>query len=99
MEHTSVFVSVSQDGKELKPGKNCRIYSTGRKRFCQIMQCSRANSGTYTCDTGEINTSCSLEVYGKCLKSSAVTHITLNIENKIKYTNKNFTASHYTETV
>lgn len=37
----------------------------GRKRFCQIMQCSRADSGTYTCDTGELNTSCMLEVYGK----------------------------------
>ncbi|XP_044043065.1 obscurin-like protein 1a [Siniperca chuatsi] len=52
-----------KNGKELKPGQNCRIYSMGRKRFCQMMQCSRADSGTYTCDTGEINTSCSLEVY------------------------------------
>ncbi|XP_070786390.1 obscurin-like protein 1a [Enoplosus armatus] len=52
-----------KNGTELKPGKNCRIYSMGRKRFCQIMQCSPADSGTYTCDTGEINTSCSLEVY------------------------------------
>uniref|UniRef100_A0A667WA79 Obscurin like cytoskeletal adaptor 1a n=1 Tax=Myripristis murdjan TaxID=586833 RepID=A0A667WA79_9TELE len=47
----------------LKPGKNCRIYSMGRKRFCQILLCSLADSGTYTCDTGEISTSCSLEVY------------------------------------
>ncbi|TNM94127.1 hypothetical protein fugu_002303 [Takifugu bimaculatus] len=54
-----------KNGKELKAGKNCRIYSMGRKRFCQIMQCSRADSGTYTCDTGELNTSCLLEVYGK----------------------------------
>lgn len=54
-----------QNGKEMKPGKNCRIYSMGRKRFCQIMQCSLADSGTYTCDAGEVNTSCSLEVYGK----------------------------------
>uniref|UniRef100_UPI0037E7F21D obscurin-like protein 1a n=1 Tax=Semicossyphus pulcher TaxID=241346 RepID=UPI0037E7F21D len=52
-----------KNGTELKPGKNCRIYSMGRKRFCQIMQCSLADSGTYKCDTGEINTSCSLEVY------------------------------------
>lgn len=52
-----------KNGTELKPGKNCRIYSMGRKRFCQIMQCSRSDSGTYTCDTGEISTSCSLEVY------------------------------------
>uniref|UniRef100_A0A3Q2ZIQ2 Obscurin-like protein 1 n=1 Tax=Kryptolebias marmoratus TaxID=37003 RepID=A0A3Q2ZIQ2_KRYMA len=52
-----------KNGAELKPGKNCRIYSMGRKRFCQILQCGRADSGFYKCDTGEINTSCSLEVY------------------------------------
>ncbi|KAL7370049.1 hypothetical protein ABVT39_017373 [Epinephelus coioides] len=52
-----------KNGKELKPVKNCRIYSMGRKKFCQIMECARADSGTYTCDTGEINTSCLLEVY------------------------------------
>ncbi|XP_039998072.1 obscurin-like protein 1a [Xiphias gladius] len=59
----NVEVRWLKSGTELKPGKNCRIYSMGRKRFCQILQCSRADSGTYTCDTGEINTSCSLEVY------------------------------------
>uniref|UniRef100_A0A3P9CMD1 Obscurin like cytoskeletal adaptor 1a n=1 Tax=Maylandia zebra TaxID=106582 RepID=A0A3P9CMD1_9CICH len=59
----NVEVKWFKDGSELKPGKNCRIYSMGRKRFCQILQCSRADSGTYTCDTGEIKTSCSLEVY------------------------------------
>ncbi|MEQ2247435.1 hypothetical protein ILYODFUR_009372 [Ilyodon furcidens] len=47
----------------LKPGKNLRIYSMGRKRFCQILQCSIADSGSYTCETGEISTFCSLEVY------------------------------------
>ncbi|XP_034720665.1 obscurin-like protein 1a isoform X1 [Etheostoma cragini] len=52
-----------KNGTELKPGKNCRIYSMGRKRFCQIIQCSLVDSGTYTCDTGEINTTCSLEVF------------------------------------
>ncbi|XP_068165521.1 obscurin-like protein 1a [Antennarius striatus] len=52
-----------KNGKELKPGKNCRIYSMGRKRFYQILQCSLSDSGTYTCDTGDINTSCTLEVY------------------------------------
>ncbi|XP_040888100.1 obscurin-like protein 1a isoform X2 [Toxotes jaculatrix] len=59
----NVEVRWFKNGTELKPGKNCRIYSMGRKRFCQIQQCSRADSGTYTCETGEINTSCSLEVY------------------------------------
>uniref|UniRef100_A0A3B4VJT8 Obscurin like cytoskeletal adaptor 1a n=1 Tax=Seriola dumerili TaxID=41447 RepID=A0A3B4VJT8_SERDU len=59
----NVEVRWLKNGTELKPGKNCRIYSMGRKRFCQILQCSRADSGTYTCDAGEINTYCSLEVY------------------------------------
>lgn len=62
-----MYASVNQNGAEMKPGKNCRIYSMGRKRFCQILQCSCADSGTYTCDTGGINTSCSLEVYGNYL--------------------------------
>ncbi|XP_030006218.1 obscurin-like protein 1 [Sphaeramia orbicularis] len=59
----NVEVKWFKNGAELKPGKNCRIYSMGRKGFCQILQCSRADSGTYKCDTGEINTTCSLEVY------------------------------------
>ncbi|KAM9327865.1 obscurin-like protein 1a [Pholidichthys leucotaenia] len=59
----NVEVRWLKNGTELKPGKNCRIYSMGRKRFYQILQCSLADSGSYTCDTGEITTSCSLEVY------------------------------------
>ncbi|KAM3857112.1 obscurin-like protein 1a [Diretmus argenteus] len=59
----NVEVKWLKNGTELKPGKDLRIYSMGRKRFCQILQCSLADSGTYTCDTGELNTSCSLEVY------------------------------------
>lgn len=58
-----VEVKWFKNGKELKPGKNCRIYSMGRKRFCQIIQCSKADAGSYKCDTGEMSTSCSLEVY------------------------------------
>lgn len=58
-----VEVKWLKNGAELKPGKNYRIYSMGRKRFCQILQCSPADSGTYTCDAGEAETSCSLEVY------------------------------------
>lgn len=68
---------LSQNGKELKAGKNCRIYSMGRKRFCQIMQCSRADSGAYKCDTGELNTSCMLDVYGKSTPAAS-SRTTLN---------------------
>ncbi|XP_028999000.1 obscurin-like protein 1a [Betta splendens] len=59
----NVEVRWLKNGVQLKPGKNCRIYSMGRKRFCQIMQCSKGDSGTYTCDTGEIDTSCSLDIF------------------------------------
>ncbi|XP_058472406.1 obscurin-like protein 1 [Solea solea] len=68
LSRPNIDVTWLKNGTELKPGKNCRIYSMGRKRFCQIMQCSRGDSGTYTCDTGEVNTSCSLEVYEHALK-------------------------------
>ncbi|KAM4710654.1 LOW QUALITY PROTEIN: obscurin-like protein 1a [Anableps anableps] len=59
----NVEVRWLKNGTEVKPGKNHRLYSMGRKRFCQILQCSVADSGSYTCDTGEISTFCSLEVY------------------------------------
>uniref|UniRef100_A0A3P9LQ31 Obscurin-like protein 1 n=1 Tax=Oryzias latipes TaxID=8090 RepID=A0A3P9LQ31_ORYLA len=63
LSRQNVEVKWFKDGVEVRPGKNCRIYSMGRKRFCQILQCSLADSGCYTCDSGEINTSCSLQVY------------------------------------
>jgi len=50
---------------DLKPGKNGRIYSMGRKRYCQILEASLADAGTYRCDTVDISTTCSLEVYGE----------------------------------
>ncbi|XP_037102047.1 obscurin-like protein 1a [Syngnathus acus] len=59
----NVGVRWFKNGTELKPGKNIRIYSMGRKKFCQILQCSLVDSGTYICDVGESSTSCSLEVY------------------------------------
>lgn len=51
-----------KNGAELKPGKSPRIYSMGRKRYCQILQCCRGDAGTYTCDIGDMTTSCNLEV-------------------------------------
>ncbi|XP_061686423.1 obscurin-like protein 1a [Syngnathoides biaculeatus] len=57
-----------KSGTELKPGRNCRIYSMGRNKFCQILQCSLADSGIYTCDVGERTSSCSLDVYEHELK-------------------------------
>ncbi|XP_041940394.1 obscurin-like protein 1 isoform X5 [Alosa sapidissima] len=59
----NVEVKWTKDGVELKPGKNHRIYSMGRKRFLQILRCEMDDSGVYMCDAGDTSTSCSLEVY------------------------------------
>ncbi|KAK5921290.1 hypothetical protein CgunFtcFv8_025006 [Champsocephalus gunnari] len=59
----NVDVKWMKNGVELKPGKELRIYSMGRKRFLQIMKCHVSDSGMYTCDAGDATTSCTVEVY------------------------------------
>ncbi|CAK6963696.1 obscurin-like protein 1 isoform X4 [Scomber scombrus] len=61
----NINVKWIKDGVELKPGKDLRIYAMGRKRFLQIMKCQVSDSGVYTCDAGDVTTSCTVEVYGK----------------------------------
>ncbi|KAL1022128.1 hypothetical protein UPYG_G00022490 [Umbra pygmaea] len=64
LSRQNVEVKWLKNETELKPGKTQhRIYSMGRKRFCQILQCGLSDAGTYTCDAGEIKTSCNLKVY------------------------------------
>ncbi|XP_018598063.2 obscurin-like protein 1 isoform X1 [Scleropages formosus] len=53
---------------ELKPCKSYRIYSTGRKRFLQILKCEVSDSGIYTCDAGDTKASCCLEVYERVVE-------------------------------
>ncbi|XP_060945032.1 obscurin-like protein 1 [Limanda limanda] len=48
---------------ELKPSKQLRIYAMGRKRFLQILKCHVCDSGFFTCDAGDVTTSCTVEVY------------------------------------
>ncbi|XP_053352236.1 obscurin-like protein 1 [Clarias gariepinus] len=59
----NVTVKWTKNGEELKPGKNHRIYSMGRKCFLQILRCGLGDSGVYVCDAGDATTSCSVEVY------------------------------------
>ncbi|XP_047227176.1 obscurin-like isoform X6 [Girardinichthys multiradiatus] len=59
----NIDVKWMKDGVEIKPSKDVRIYSMGRKRFLQIMKCNTADSGMYTCDAGDAATSCTVEVY------------------------------------
>lgn len=53
-----------QDGQELRPGPNCRIYSAGRRRVLQLNRCELADAGTYTCDAGDCQASAMLHVQG-----------------------------------
>ncbi|XP_036397353.1 obscurin isoform X5 [Megalops cyprinoides] len=62
LSRQNVDVKWLKNGVEMKPSKNHRIYSMGRKRFVQILKCDLSDSGIYTCDAGDINTYCSLEV-------------------------------------
>ncbi|XP_026768347.3 obscurin-like protein 1 isoform X8 [Pangasianodon hypophthalmus] len=64
----NVTVKWTKNGEELKPGKNHRIYSMGRKCFLQILRCELGDSGVYVCDAGDATTSCSVEVYERDLE-------------------------------
>ncbi|XP_070832769.1 obscurin-like protein 1 [Chaetodon trifascialis] len=59
----NVDVKWLKNGVEVKPTKDLRIYAMGRKRFLQIMKCHVNDSGIYTCDAGDVTTSCTVEVY------------------------------------
>ncbi|XP_076603670.1 obscurin-like protein 1 [Chaetodon auriga] len=59
----NVDVKWLKNGVEVKPNKDLRIYAMGRKRFLQIMKCHVYDSGIYTCDAGDVTTSCTVEVY------------------------------------
>uniref|UniRef100_UPI0037E77869 obscurin-like protein 1 n=1 Tax=Semicossyphus pulcher TaxID=241346 RepID=UPI0037E77869 len=60
--HT-IDVKWLKNGVDVKPSKELRIYAMGRKRFLQIMKCHVSDSGVYTCDAGDVTTSCTVEVY------------------------------------
>ncbi|CAJ1078775.1 obscurin-like protein 1 isoform X6 [Xyrichtys novacula] len=64
----NVDVKWLKNGAEVKPSKDLRIYAMGRKRFLQIMRCNVSDSGMYTCDAGDITTSCTVEVYERELQ-------------------------------
>ncbi|XP_068561253.1 obscurin-like protein 1 isoform X2 [Cebidichthys violaceus] len=59
----NVDVKWMKNGVQVKPGKDLRIYAMGRKRFLQILKCNVNDSGIYTCDAGDVTTSCTVEVY------------------------------------
>ncbi|KPP63256.1 obscurin-like protein 1-like, partial [Scleropages formosus] len=63
LSRQNVEVNWLKNGTAVKPDKKHRIYSMGRKRFLQILKCDTSDSGIYTCDAGETNASCSLDVY------------------------------------
>ncbi|XP_062852863.1 obscurin-like protein 1a [Trichomycterus rosablanca] len=68
LSRQNVDVKWLKNGVELKADKGMRIYSMGRKRCMQIMQSSLGDSGLYTCETGDLSTSCNLEIYERELE-------------------------------
>ncbi|TRY90337.1 hypothetical protein DNTS_015230 [Danionella cerebrum] len=63
LSRANVDVRWQKNGLELKSSKTLRIYSMGRKRCLQILESRIGDSGHYTCEVGDISTSCKLEVY------------------------------------
>ncbi|XP_043550277.1 obscurin-like protein 1a isoform X16 [Chiloscyllium plagiosum] len=63
LSRPNVEVIWYKDDLEMKPNKNVRIYSMGRKRIAQLGKCGVQDSGTYSCDAGECKTSGKLEVF------------------------------------
>ncbi|XP_026127147.1 obscurin-like protein 1 isoform X21 [Carassius auratus] len=64
----NVEVKWTKNEVQLKPGKNHRIYSMGRKCFLQILKCELGDSGLYVCDAGDATTSCSVDIYERELE-------------------------------
>ncbi|XP_059356456.1 obscurin-like protein 1 isoform X10 [Carassius carassius] len=64
----NVEVKWTKNEVQLKPGKNHRIYSMGRKCFLQILKCELGDSGLYVCDAGDAITSCSVDIYERELE-------------------------------
>ncbi|NXK01591.1 OBSL1 protein, partial [Herpetotheres cachinnans] len=62
LSRPSAEVKWFKDGRELRPGPNCRIYSAGRRRVLQLSRCELADAGTYTCDAGDCQSSAMLQV-------------------------------------
>ncbi|XP_035187071.1 obscurin-like protein 1 isoform X6 [Oxyura jamaicensis] len=52
-----------KDGRELRPGPHCRIYSVGRRRLLQLGRCELPDAGVYTCDAGDCQASAMLHVH------------------------------------
>uniref|UniRef100_W5L213 Obscurin-like protein 1 n=1 Tax=Astyanax mexicanus TaxID=7994 RepID=W5L213_ASTMX len=63
LSRQNVEVKWLKNGLELKSDKGVRVYSMGRKRCVQIMQSTVSDSGVYTCETGDLCTSCTLQIY------------------------------------
>ncbi|NXG77705.1 OBSL1 protein, partial [Baryphthengus martii] len=62
LSRPSAEVKWFKDGKELRPGPNCRIYSAGRRRVLQLSRCELPDAGVYTCDAGDCRASATLHV-------------------------------------
>ncbi|XP_053085434.1 obscurin-like protein 1a isoform X2 [Pangasianodon hypophthalmus] len=68
LSRQNVDVKWLKNGLELKSDKGLRIYMMKRKHCLQIMESSVNDSGLYTCNIGDLCTSCKLEIYERQLE-------------------------------
>ncbi|XP_028810796.1 obscurin-like protein 1a isoform X2 [Denticeps clupeoides] len=68
LSRTNVEVKWLKNGVEIKSENGRRIYSMGRKRCLQLQESCIQDSGLYSCHTGELSTSCNLEIYERGLE-------------------------------
>ncbi|NXC44881.1 OBSL1 protein, partial [Penelope pileata] len=63
LSRSAAEVKWLKDGRELRPGPHCRMYSAGRRRLLQLSRCELLDAGVYTCDAGDCRASATLHVH------------------------------------
>ncbi|XP_026875960.2 LOW QUALITY PROTEIN: obscurin-like protein 1a [Electrophorus electricus] len=68
LSRPNVNVRWLKNGSEVKADKGSRVFSIGRRRCLQIAQSTMGDSGLYTCDIGDLQTFCKVEIYERELE-------------------------------
>ncbi|XP_076872111.1 obscurin-like protein 1a isoform X2 [Brachyhypopomus gauderio] len=68
LSRPNVNVKWLKNGLEIKAEKGLRVFSMGRRRCLQIDQSTVGDSGLYTCDVGDLQTFCKVEIYERELE-------------------------------
>ncbi|KAK1798804.1 hypothetical protein P4O66_007084 [Electrophorus voltai] len=68
LSRPNVNVRWLKNGSEVKADKGSRVFSIGHRRCLQIAQSTMSDSGLYTCDIGDLQTFCKVEIYERELE-------------------------------